>query len=288
MAMRAQVVTPELRQWLIEQAQAGCRPEDVLASMRTSGWAEDVAVSALEVTLQQFLDAQSTTASAQALPPALRVPEPALAGSPSRVQAGDRQVTVLATLRHPRVVVFGGLLSDDECEALVADAAPRLARSETVVIETGGNEVNPSRTSQGMFFGRGETALCQRIEARIAALLNWPLVNGEGLQVLHYQPGAEYQPHHDYFDPAQPGMAAVLARGGQRVGTLVMYLNTPEQGGGTVFPDVALEVAPVKGNAVFFSYDRPHASTRTLHGGAPVVAGDKWVATKWLREGEFI
>jgi prolyl 4-hydroxylase len=286
--MCAQVVTSELRQWIVEQAQAGCRPEDVLASMRTSGWAEDVAIAALEDSLQQFLGAHPAAGMSPALPPALRVPEPSLAGSPSRLQAGDREVTVLVALRHPRVVVFGGLLSDAECDDLVADAAPRLARSETVVVETGGNEVNPSRTSQGMFFGRGETPLCRRIEDRIAALLNWPVVNGEGLQVLHYRPGAEYKPHHDYFDPAQPGMAAVLARGGQRVGTLVIYLNTPEQGGATVFPDVALDVAPVKGNAVFFSYDRPHAATRTLHGGAPVLAGDKWVATKWLREGEFI
>lgn len=48
-----------------------------------------------------------------------------------------------------------------------------------------------------------------------------------------------------------------------------------------------LEVAPQRGNAVFFSYERPHPSTRTLHGGAPVIAGDKWIATKWLREREF-
>ena len=173
-------------------------------------------------------------------------------------------------------------------DALVAAAAPRMSRSETVVHQTGGNEINAARTSQGMFFGRGESPLCQRIEARIAALLNWPVVNGEGLQVLHYRPGAEYKPHHDYFDPAQPGMAAVLARGGQRVGTLVIYLNTPDQGGGTTFPDVGLEVGPIKGNAVFFSYDRPQAATRSLHGGAPVLAGEKWVATKWLRAGEFV
>jgi prolyl 4-hydroxylase len=44
----------------------------------------------------------------------------------------------------------------------------------------------------------------------------------------------------------------------------------------------------VRGNAVFFSYVRAHVSTKTLHGGAPVLAGEKWVATKWLREGEFI
>jgi prolyl 4-hydroxylase len=286
---RSQTVTPELRQWIVEQAQSGCRPEDVLAAMCASGWDEALALDTLEQTLQQVVMAPpGAPVQGQPLPLAVAVPEPALAGSPSRLWAGDREVSVLMALRHPRVVVFGGLLSDDECDAMVADAAPRMSRSETVVVETGGNEVNPSRTSQGMFFSRGETTVCQRVEARIAALLNWPLVNGEGLQVLHYRPGAEYKPHHDYFDPAQPGMAAVLQRGGQRVATLVMYLSTPQQGGGTVFPDVMLEVAPIKGNAVFFSYDRPHAMTRTLHGGAPVIAGNKWVATKWLREREFI
>jgi prolyl 4-hydroxylase len=286
-----QTVTPELRHWIVEQAKAGCRPEDVLASMRASGWDEVVALGALGQVLEAFLGAQSTqqdAALAATLPPAVRVPEPALAGSPSVLQVHDREVRVLLTLQNPRVVVFGGFLSDEECDELVAAASPRMTRSETVVNETGGNEVNAARTSDGMFFGRGESTLCERIETRIAALLNWPVVNGEGLQVLHYRPGAEYKPHHDYFDPAQPGMAAVLKRGGQRVGTLVMYLNTPLQGGGTVFPDVQLEVAPIKGNAVFFSYERAHASTRTLHGGAPVIAGEKWVATKWLREGEFV
>ena len=153
--------------------------------------------------------------------------------------------------------------------------------------DTGTSEVNEARTSDGMFFQRGENELCDRIERRLAALLRWPIENGEGLQVLRYRPGAEYKPHYDYFDPTQPGTPTILKRGGQRVGTLVMYLNTPARGGATTFPDVKLEVAPVKGNAVFFSYDRPHPLTRTLHGGAPVLEGEKWVATKWLREGRF-
>ena len=279
--MNPQVLTPELRQWLVEQTQAGCRPEALLASMRASGWSDEVAQAALRGA------AQGPASAPAQPPPALRLPEPALVGSPSSVLAGDRRVQVLLTLQRPRLVVFGGLLADDECDLLVAAAAPRMSRSETVVIQSGGNEINPARTSEGMFFGRSEMPLCARIEARIAALLQWPVINGEGLQVLHYQPGAEYKPHHDYFDPAEPGMAAVLARGGQRLATLVIYLNTPERGGATTFPDLALEVSPIKGNAVFFSYDRPQASTQTLHGGAPVLAGDKWVATKWLREGEF-
>jgi prolyl 4-hydroxylase len=288
-----QAVTPELRQWIISQAQAGHAPDVVLQAMRASGWDEDVAIAAMEETLQGFLAEHQARQRvqedppAEVLPPAVPVPDAQLAGSPVWVDAGDRQVQVLMTMNSPRVIVFGGLLSHDECDALVDAARPRMARSETVELDTGGSEVNEARTSRGMFFERGENAVCARVERRIAALLGWPVVNGEGIQVLHYLPGAEYRPHHDYFDPAKSGTPTILARGGQRVATIVMYLNSPDQGGGTTFPDVGLEVAPVKGNAVFFSYERPHASTRTLHGGAPVVAGEKWVATKWLREGEF-
>ncbi len=282
--MTIQQVTPELRQWIVAQAQAGHKPESVLAAMRASGWQEDVAIDAIETTLSNFL---AEHAKAAGLPVAVPVPGPDLSESPLWLDAGDRQVQVLMTMAQPRVVVFGSLLSEAECDELIALARPRLMRSETVQTETGGSEVNPVRTSSGMFFGRGENALCARIEARIAHLLAWPLENGEGLQLLHYLPGAEYKPHHDYFDPAKSGTPSILARGGQRVGTLVMYLNAPDKGGSTTFPDVALEVAPIKGNAVFFSYDRPHPVTRTLHGGAPVIAGEKWVATKWLREGRF-
>ena len=282
--MPVQPITPELRQWIIAQAQAGNKPETLLEGMRASGWQEDVAIQAIEETLTVFL---ADHARATGLPPPVLVPSPDLSQSPLWLDAGDRRVQVLLTMNLPRLVVFGGLLADEECDAMMALALPRLTRSETVQIETGGSEVNAVRTSSGMFFGRGENELCARIETRIARLLDWPLENGEGLQILHYLPGAEYQPHHDYFDPAKAGTPSIVARGGQRVGSLVMYLNSPEKGGATSFPDVALEVAPIKGNAVFFNYDRPHPVTRTLHGGAPVIAGEKWVATKWLRERRF-
>ena len=279
-----QTVTPELRRWIIEQAQAGYAAPVVLQSMRDAGWDEDVAAEALEATLQDHLNG---LAEQQGQPTAVPVPEPRLDESPAQVDCGDRSVNVLLAMARPRIVVFGNLLSAEECDALIAAAAPRMARSLTVATQTGGEEVNDDRTSDGMFFQRGETPLLQGIEERIAKLLNWPIENGEGLQVLHYRPGAEYKPHYDYFDPAELGTPTILRRGGQRVGTLVIYLNTPEQGGGTTFPDVHMEVAPQRGNAVFFSYERPDPSTRTLHGGAPVIAGDKWIATTWLREREF-
>jgi prolyl 4-hydroxylase len=281
---QAQQITPQLRQWIVEQAEAGQAADAVLKSMVASGWTEDVAIEAMETTLKVHLEQQAVE---KGLSPAVAVPDPQIDEAPLYLDAGDRQVCVLQAMYNPRVVVFGGLLSDDECAALIELATPRLARSLTVQTKTGGEEVNADRTSNGMFFQRGESELVRRIEARIARLVNWPEENGEGLQVLHYRPGTEYKPHYDYFDPTEPGTPAILRRGGQRVGTLIMYLGEPEKGGGTSFPDVHLEVAPKRGNAVFFSYERPHPSTRTLHGGAPVLAGEKWIATKWLRERKF-
>jgi prolyl 4-hydroxylase len=285
-----QSVTEELRRWIVAQAEAGCRPDDILGSMRASGWRPAVAAAALAQTLREplaTLPASQPAEAAASMQAGPAWPGPDLRRGAARVQAGGREVDVLTSLQLPRVVVFGQLLSLDECTELMALAAPRLARSETVHNATGGTEVNAARTSDGMFFERGEVPLIERIEQRIAELLHWPVDHGEGLQVLRYRPGAEYKPHHDYFDPAHPGTERILQRGGQRVASLVMYLNTPEGGGATTFPDVGLEVGPVRGNAVFFSYDRPHPDTRTLHGGAPVTAGEKWVATKWLRRGVF-
>jgi prolyl 4-hydroxylase len=216
-----------------------------------------------------------------------RLPAPDLGAAPRALDLGDRVVKLLFSLHHPRVALFGNFLSPQECEALIEAATPRLARSLTVQTHTGAEQVNAARTSDGMFFKRGETELIERIEARIARLLHWPVGNGEGVQVLHYLPGAEYKPHYDYFDPAAEGTARIIAHGGQRVATLVMYLNEPEAGGGTIFPGIGLEVAPQRGSALYFGYERPDPSTGTLHGGTPVLAGEKWVATKWLREREF-
>lgn len=283
-----QAVTIELRQWIVEQAAAGFSREAVMASMVASGWQKAVAQKALQATWKEPVPVAAQPVPALRREDARHLPDLDLSRSPRQIDAGDRMVDVIASLNQPRVVVLGNLLSADECDALIESARPQLARSLTVATKTGGEELNPDRTSSGTFFARGQTPEVARIEARIARLLDWPVENGEGLQVLHYQPGAEYKPHYDYFDPDEPGTPTILKRGGQRLATLVMYLSEPARGGGTTFPDAGLEVAPVRGNAVFFNYDRPHPSTRTLHGGAPVIEGDKWVATKWLREREFV
>jgi len=270
---------PGIAQWITRTFQAGHSLPSMLQQLTDSGWSDFDARRALHAAL---CDAGAPPVQARR-----EVELPDVAGADLPCLDLDRPVRILFAMRRPRIVLFGNLLGADECEALIALARTRMQRSTTVDQSTGASIVHEARTSRGMFFEPGENDLVGRIEARIARLLAWPLERGEGMQVLCYDRGAQYKPHYDYFTPG-PAAGAILERGGQRVGSLVMYLNEPAAGGATVFSDVELSVTPQRGNAVFFSYAQAHPSSLTLHGGAPVQAGEKWVATKWLRRGRFI
>ncbi|WP_411879087.1 2OG-Fe(II) oxygenase [Polaromonas sp. YR568] len=274
--MPAQLITREMQDWVAQQLAAGRTRDEIFQALLEAGWQAAAAGQALGLP------------PAGAPAPALAVPRVKADASGTMVDAGDKWVEVREHRDAPDLWVFSNLLSAAECEALIETAGPRLERSLTVDTRTGGEELNHDRTSHGMFYTRGETEVVRRVEARIARLLNWPQQNGEGLQVLRYRRGAQYKPHYDYFDPGEPGTAAILRRGGQRVASLIMYLQEPDEGGATVFPDIGLKVRPQRGSAVFFSYAVAHPTSLTLHGGEPVTVGEKWIATKWLREREFI
>ena len=89
-----------------------------------------------------------------------------------------------------------------------------MARSLTVATQTGGEEINADRTSDGIFLPAQPKPFGPDHRRAYRALLQWPIENGEGLQVLHYRPGAEYKPHYDYFDPPRTRHAHHHQRGG--------------------------------------------------------------------------
>jgi prolyl 4-hydroxylase len=186
----------------------------------------------------------------------------------------DCVVTAELLHKEPLIMRMEGVLTDEECEQLIQAAAPRLKPSKLV-----NRVVSEIRTSRGMFFEEGESPFIHRIEQRIAQLMNVPIEHAEGLQVLHYGPGQEYKAHHDFFAPNTP------AAGNNRISTLVIYLNDVEEGGETVFPLLDLAVKPKRGSAVYFEYFYRNQTLNdlTLHSSVPVVRGEKWVATQWMR-----
>ncbi|HEY5634761.1 MAG TPA: 2OG-Fe(II) oxygenase [Burkholderiaceae bacterium] len=285
----ASVAIPRLpadwQEWLAGSVVRGAGDDEMLAKMRAGGFDDYYARVAISVV-------RSLTERAQQQVSAIAVDyqsDPLRLPAQARPRAADREVTIGFALYNPNVALLADLASAQECEKLMQLAAGKLRRSEVVDRGSGGHLVSHVRTSEGTHFERGENAIVQRIEQRIAALTGLPVENGEPLQILHYGTGGQYLPHHDYFDPADPGTAEQVRHGGQRVATVVIYLNDVAEGGETAFPELELTVRPRQGSAVYFEYTnaRGELDARCLHAGAPVARGEKWIATKWLRQSAY-
>ena len=190
----------------------------------------------------------------------------------------DREVGIVTKVEEPLIVVLGNVLSNEECDELIrlAKAKDNMQRSKIGATR----EVNELRTSSSMFLEESENEIVARVEKRISSIMNIPIEHGEGLQILKYAPGQEYKAHYDFFSSTSK------AANNNRISTLVMYLNDVEQGGETFFPKLNFSVSPQKGTAVYFEYfyTDQKMNELTLHGGAPVITGEKWVATQWMRK----
>mmetsp|Transcript_30028 Transcript_30028/g.54427 ORF Transcript_30028/g.54427 Transcript_30028/m.54427 type:complete len:162 (+) Transcript_30028:3-488(+) len=130
-------------------------------------------------------------------------------------------------------------------------------------------------------------------------------------QIVRYRTGEEFSWHYDEIPSTQ------LVNGGQRLATLLVYLNDLEEdrGGGTVFRDLAsppiprdggdekkskrnrgaktssvspLTVRPKTGTALLFfpSYKDGTPDIRTLHKGE-VALDTKMIAQLWIHEREY-
>ena len=93
----------------------------------------------------------------------------------------------------------------------------------------------------------------------------------------------EYRPHCDGGCDGAPHLH------GGRVATLLLYCEAPTAGGATTFANARVSVKPRALDAVFFSYYDAASGTmdtgHTVHSGCPVLAGEKWVMTLWMRRG---
>ncbi|ONK58804.1 uncharacterized protein A4U43_C09F16810 [Asparagus officinalis] len=213
-----------------------------------------------------------------------------------RVQPRFVQVKPEVLSWSPRIILYRNFLSTEECDYLRAIARPRLQVSTVVDTKTGKGIKSEVRTSSGMFLSSEERRypIIQAIEKRIAVFSQVPADNGELIQVLRYEPNQYYKPHYDYFSDSYN-----LKRGGQRIATMLMYLTDNVEGGETHFPKAGdgecscggkmvkgLCVKPNKGDAVlFWSMGlNGESDPNSLHGGCEVLKGEKWSATKWMRQ----
>ncbi len=263
--------------WIQENLRRKCRMEDIMAAMVREGFSREDALQAIKT--QDRLEKSLVRPPVPPKIPALNVV------SSNYFIFEGRKIPVLMELNQPRVKVFDQFLLPQECDLLIAKSKPHLSRSLAVDPISGKNMKFDQRTSQGTFFQKDEPGLIMSIENRCQLISGIPKSHGECIQVLRYGMGAEYQPHFDYFDPQFPGSAQQLVDGGQRIVTIIMYLNDVEAGGDTYFPELGFSVRPKKGQALlFFNLDSmKRLEPLTKHAGRPVLAGEKWIATRWIR-----
>jgi len=198
----------------------------------------------------------------------------------NKIVTADKEIEILARFDEPLIVVLGSVLDHDECDALIELSKNHLKRSKI----GSSRELSDIRTSSGAFLNVPDNEVIKRIEKRLASIIDIPTEHGEGLHILNYQPGQEYKEHYDYFSPTSK------AASNNRIATFVLYLNDVEEGGQTSFPKLNLSVSPQKGMAVYFEYfyNDQELNELTLHGGAPVIQGEKWIATQWIRRQKMI
>lgn len=223
--------------------------------------------------------------------PGFTLPPPGPAGGAAR-QLALEDVLQPAPARtlcmQPRVSVIDQLFSADECRLLIASAQPHLHPSQTADPVTGVPYTLQVRTSsEASFDPVMESGALRLAQLRMAFAAGIDLPHAEQLTVLRYEPGQQYRPHRDYL----PAGTLQLDRphAGNRVRTICVYLNAVEAGGATEFPVPGLRIDPIPGRAVVFDNLMADGSPQpdSLHAGTPVEAGEKWLATLWIRQGRY-
>lgn len=151
--------------------------------------------------------------------------------------------------------------------------------------------LSEDRTNSSAKLPVSEVPHAMAFAMRIGLMLRMSVAHAEPVRVLHYTAAQAFKPHGDAFDIAtldSAGLAALEGQGGQRLFSSMVYLNAPEDGGATVFPDLERAISPVPGRLLIFANTVSGTAAPnplSVHAGESVTAGEKWAAITWWRQG---
>lgn len=189
---------------------------------------------------------------------------------------------------QPVVRRFDQLLTAEECDYIVGLGSRLLAPASVIDGRAGqGRQSNLRTNSVAVFWPINQDIVLHAIDLRLSKAAGLPIVNGEMMNLLMYRPGEEYRAHFDFFAPE----IAATERSGQRIRTLLVYLNSDYGGGETQFVSANMQVKGAPGDGVLFhNCDAATGAPDrlTLHAGLPVTSGQKWLLSKWYRAKPFL
>lgn len=187
----------------------------------------------------------------------------------------------------PRIFTIEKFIPPDVCAWFIDYARTRMERSTVRDGATGLDVVASGRGADLAGSSPLQTDfILQLTKLRIAGALQTHVGQQEATTILRYKKGQEYLAHYDLIRPQEEAAAAEELRTlGQRVATLLIYLNDGYEGGETHFPHLDWGFKGKTGDALIFwnmsaTGERERAS---LHAGMPVKSGRKWLLSQWVR-----
>ena len=184
---------------------------------------------------------------------------------------------------HPRIVE--DVLTLEECQYIIDKAEPMFTRSTVVGVEG----PDTSRTSQTAWIPKTDP-VAQKVFEKALEHTGKTLDDCEHLQVVKYEPNTYYREHHDSCCDDSQGCIDFEKDGGQRVATLLVYLNSDFTDGETHFPNLDLKLKADPGSAILFrplGSEEAKCHPKALHAGLPISSGVKYVCNAWVRENKF-
>jgi prolyl 4-hydroxylase len=181
----------------------------------------------------------------------------------------------------PPIYLVHKFLSDHEADFLVDVAQSCLSRSLV-----GGDVESSGRTSTNCYFEQDDLP---GLVQKVMSLTNKPLEHCEYPQVAKYEVGQQYGTHYDGFSSQMgPLGEKEMTFGGNRLVTVLIYLNNVREGGATHFPYMDLGILPRKGTALVFfpSTADGEIDKQALHAALPAI-DTKYVSQVWVRERSF-
>lgn len=187
----------------------------------------------------------------------------------------------------PLIQVIDDFVTDNERRHIIGQAQGNL---ETALVSAvGAAKTSEGRTGSVAWVKHDQTPIVRGLVKRVSHLVGIPIRHAESLQVVHYAETQQYRPHFDAYDMNTEKGRQRTARGGQRLVTALCYLNEVDDGGGTIFPKLELEIEARPGRMVIFHNVADHTledtsrHPKSLHGGSPVWGGEKYACNLWFR-----
>ena len=189
--------------------------------------------------------------------------------------------------------VYDNVLSEDYCNEIISKTTNNLSRQR--LHPTGDYDMKAEgyRTSNQYFIPFNHD-LDKKINECANKLTKINIDNFEQTSIIRYQKGQEYKPHYDHYDPKDEPTKQITKHWGNRIATALFFLNGDFEGGETVFPYLEnMMIKPKTGRCIIwlnllksncFGNEITNRNERSLHGGLPIINGEKFIATKWIRE----